>query len=137
MKRPFPATLTLWLVLITTTINLIRLWTSISWAQALNEFQVSTDPRFSAFVGGLWATAGLILFWSLWRNKAWAGKMLVITGAGYTIWYWTERIFLPHPRPNLIFAVIVNLALLVLIIITNILLSREAYEQRIENPEIE
>ena len=106
-----------------------------TWTGTLNEFQVSTDPRLSAAIGGVWVAAGCILGWGIWRNKAWAGKMLIGTGAGYTVWYWAERIFLQSPRQNLTFAVIVNLALLGLIIITNILLSREAHEQRIENPE--
>jgi len=135
MKRPFPATLTLWLVLITTIMNIIRVWTSITWGGVLGEFQASTDPRLSSFVGGFWSVAGAILYWGLRQRKAWAGKMLIAAGAGYTIWYWIERIFLQSPRPNLIYTVIVNLLLLVLIIITNNLLSREAYEQHIENPE--
>ena len=135
MNRPFPATLTLWLVLITTIMNIIRVWTSITWDGVLDEFQVRIDPRLSSSIGGFWFIAGSILYWGLRQKKAWAGKMLIAAGAGYTIWYWIERIFLQSPRPNLIYTVIVNLLLLVLIIITNILLSREAHEQHIENPE--
>ena len=137
MKRPIPATLTLWLVLIATIINITRVWTSISWIGVLDEFQVSTSPVVSTAVGGFWSVIGGILYWGLLQKKVWAGKMLIAAGAGYMVWYWAERMLLQSPRPNLIFAVILNLLLLVLIIITNILLSREAHEQFTENSKTE
>lgn len=63
--------------------------------------------------------------------------MLPGAGAGYTVWYWSERFFFQNPRPNLIFAVIVNLGFLILIFFTTTSLSREAYERKIENPKVE
>lgn len=134
MKRSFPVTLTLWLVLITITWNLIRLWTSLAWSGVLTEFSVRLAPNLSAGIGGIWVVIGCLLYWGIWQKKAWAGKMLLATGAGYTVWYWSERFFFQNPRPNAMFAVIVNLGILILIYLANKSLSREAYERKNETP---
>ncbi len=137
MKRPFSVTLTLWAVLITITWNLLRLWTSLAWSDVLKEFSARLAPNISAGIGGVWVILGCVLYWGIWQKKSWAGKMLLVTGAGYTVWYWSERFFFQNPRPNTMFAVIVNLGYLILIYFANKSLLREAYERIIENPEIE
>lgn len=63
--------------------------------------------------------------------------MLLGAAAGYSVWYWIERLFWQHPRPNTIFAVFVQLACFTLIYITLKSLSREAYERNSENPATE
>lgn len=115
MKRPISVTLALGAVLMTTTWNLLRAWTSIAWSGVLTEFSVRPPPLAGAFIGIGWTAAGCIVGWGIWREKAWAGKTLLGAAAGYTVWYWGERIVFQEPRPNLWFAVIVNLALLVLV----------------------
>lgn len=137
MRRSFSVTLTLWLVLITITWNIIRLWTSLAWSGVLVEFSARLAPRVSASMGGIWIIVGGILYWGIWQEKAWSGKMLLGTAAGYTVWYWGERLFFQNPRPNAMFAVIVNLGLLILIFFASKSLSREAYERKNENPGIE
>lgn len=137
MKRSFPVTLTQWLVLITITWNIIRIWTSLAWSAILIEFSTSISPIASAIIGGIWVVLACILYWSIWQEQAWAGKMLLGTVAGYTVWYWSERLFFQNPRPNAVFAVIVNLGLFIIIYFANKSLSREAYERKIENPSIE
>ncbi len=137
MKRPFPVTLAQWMVLITLIWNLIRMWTVLAWSAALLEFSASLPPIASAIMGGVWASIGGILYWSIWQKKAWAGKMLLGAAASYTVWYWSERLFFQNPRPNTIFAVIVNLGLFIIIYFANKSISREAYERENENPGIE
>jgi hypothetical protein len=137
MKRRFPVTLTLWVVLILSTWNALRAWTSISWSGVLAEFSVRVAPAVSAVIGMVWALIGILVYWGVWQKKAWAGKMLLGAAAGYTVWYWSERLFLQNPRPNLVFAVIINLGLLVVIFFATKSLSREAYERNIENPKTE
>lgn len=136
MKRAISVTLTLWVVLIIITWNIIRLWTSLAWGAVLTEFSVRLAPTVSAVMGGLWVFIGCVLYFGIWQEKAWAGKMLLGTAAGYTVWYWSERLFFQNPRPNTLFAVIVNLGLLVLILFATKSLSREAYERKIENQKI-
>ncbi|MCL4274244.1 MAG: hypothetical protein KJZ77_10270 [Anaerolineales bacterium] len=137
MKRPFPETLTLWVVLMLTMWNAVRAWTSLAWSGILTEFSARIAPAVSAGIGVFWAVAGAILLWGIWQKKAWAGKMLLGTAAGYTVWYWGERLFLQNPRPNAWFAVIVNLGVMTIILLAVRSISREAYERTIENPKTE
>ncbi|RJP53836.1 MAG: hypothetical protein C4586_00840 [Anaerolineaceae bacterium] len=137
MKRPFPVTLTLWLVLITITWNILRVWTSIAWNNVLIKFSASLPPAISAFIGGIWVVTGLVICWGIWQGRVWAGKMLFGAAAGYTVWYWSERFFFHNQRSNTIFAVIVNLGLLIPIFFATKSLSREAHEREFENPKVE
>ena len=137
MKRPFSVTLTGWVVLILTSWNAIRLWTSIAWSEVLTEFSVRIAPAASAVIAAIWVVGGLILLWSMWRKKAWSAKLLLGMAAAYTVWYWSERLIFQNPRTNVPFAVILNLILLVFIYFASRSLTREAYERNIENPKTE
>ena len=136
-KPPFRVTLLLLLVLILTTWNAIRLWTAIAWHNILNEFSAQPTSTITAISGATWMVIGIILLWSIWQKKAWAAKLLLGTAAGYSVWYWSERLIWQNPHPNWLFAVIVNLVLIVFILFTIKSLMREAHERNIENPKID
>ena len=135
-KPPFRVTLLLWLVLFLTAWNALRLWTAISWFNVLNEYSASPNPAITAFSGAFWVAIGIILIWGIWQRKPWTVKLLLGATAGYTVWYWSERLFWQSPHPNWPFAVIVNLALIIFILFTTRPLTREAHERKIEHPEI-
>lgn len=137
MKRPFPVTLTLWMVLSMIIWNAVRAWTSLAWSEILNEFSITPAPIVGGMVGGIWAVIGAILYWGIWQKKAWSVKMLPGVAAGCTVWYWGERLMWQNPRPNLTFAVIVNLMILIVVIIAIKSLSREAYERKSENQKVD
>lgn len=137
MKRPFIVTLTGELVLIFTAWNVLRLWTSLAWNATLSEYPLRISPAASAAIGFIWAIAGLIVWWELWQRKAWSFKLLVGLAATYTVWYWCERLLWQNPRPNVPFAVFVNLVLFVFIYFVWKTISREAYERNTENPKVE
>ena len=137
MKRPFSVTLTGWVVLILTSCNAIRLWTSIAWNDVLIECSVRVAPTVSAVIAAIWVVGGVVLLWSMWRKKDWSAKFLLGMAAAYTVWYWSERLILQNPRANVPFAVILNLILLVFIYFASRSLTREAYERNIENPKTE
>jgi hypothetical protein len=135
-QASFRVTLLLWLVLFLTAWNALRLWTAIAWHNVLNEF--SAQPTtITAISGAIWMLTGIILLWSIWQKKAWAAKLLLGVAAGYTVWYWCERLFWQNPHPNWPFAVIVNLVLIFFILFTTKTLTREAHERKIENPKID
>jgi len=136
-KLPFRVTLLYVLVLTLSAWNGLRLWTALAWRNILTEFSASPSPIVIAVSGAFWMVTGIILLWSIWQKKAWSATLLVGVAAGYTIWYWSERLIWQIPHPNWLFAVIVNLALLVFILFTAKLLTREAHERKNENPKID
>ena len=136
-KLPFRVTLLYWLVLTLSAWNGLRLWTALAWQNILTEFSASPPPIITSISGAVWMVTGIILLWSIWQKKAWAAKMLLGVAAGYSVWYWSERLIWQSPHPNWLFAVIVNLALLVFILFTAKLLTREAHERKNASPKIE
>ncbi len=137
MKRPFPVTLTVVLVLMLAVWNALRAWTSIRWQETLVEFGSNISPVLSAAFGVLWFVIGIVVLIGIWQRKPWSGKMLIGAAAGYTVWAWSGRFLWQTPRPDIVFTIIINLACLVLIYFTSKLLTREAYERNTENPEVE
>lgn len=133
MNRPISVTLTLIVVLILTTWNLIKAWTALAWQNVLTEFEISLMPEIMAVVSIMWVLVGLVLFWGMLQKKVWSKKMLVGTAISYTVWFWSERIIWQNSQTNTIFVVSVNIILLIIIYFA----TREAYERTIENPEIE
>jgi hypothetical protein len=136
-KRPFRVTLLALLVLFLTVWNAIRVWTALEWRDVLNEFSSQPTSTITAASGALWTVIGIFVLWSIWQQKAWTAKLLPGAAAGYTVWYWSERLIWQSPHPNWPFAVIVNLALIIFILFCIKSLSQEAYERKIENPKTE
>ncbi|HMX73066.1 MAG TPA: hypothetical protein PKE35_02375 [Anaerolineales bacterium] len=136
-KFSFRATLLQMLVLTLTAFNLLRMWTALAWQDILTEFSTQPSPIVLAVSGAVWALCGIVLLWGIWRKTAWAEKLLLGASAGYSLWYWTERLAWQNPHPNWLFAVIVNLAIIVFILFSKKSLTREAYERNIENPKID
>jgi hypothetical protein len=136
-KTSFRATLLLILVLSLTAWNILRLWTALAWRGALTEFAGAQIFALTAIGGAAWSGAGVFVAWSILREKKWAAKALSAAAVAYSIWYWVERLVWQSPRPNWLFAVIVNLILILFILLITKSLSREAYERKIEDPTIE
>lgn len=136
-RPPFRVTLLLLLVLSLTAWNILRLWTSLTWRPALTEFAGARISAVITISAAVWIFVGIFVAWSILQRKNWAAKILVAAASAYSIWYWVERLVWQNPRPNGLFAVIVNLALILFILFTIKSLSREAYERKIEHPAIE
>jgi hypothetical protein len=128
-KRPFRVTLLALLVLFLTVWNAIRVWTALEWRDVLNEFSSQPTSTITAASGALWTVIGIFVLWSIWQQKAWTAKLLPGAAAGYTVWYWSERLIWQSPHPNWPFAVIVNLALIIFILFCIKSKSQEACKQ--------
>jgi hypothetical protein len=136
-KLPFRVTLLYWLVLTISAWNGLRLWTALAWHRILDEFSAQPTSTITAVSGAVWLITGIILLWSISQEKAWAAKMLLGVAAGYSLWYWSERLIWQAPHPNWLFAVIVNLGLIIFILFASKSLSREAHERNNENPKVD
>jgi len=117
MKRPFSATILLWLVLILITWSGLRLLSAIQWWGTLLEFASPPGPLYIAISGGLWLIAGIILLWGMWRIKAWIRHALLGTGAGFTVWYWGDRLLIQSAHENWPFATGATILLLIIVIV--------------------
>jgi hypothetical protein len=115
-KNHLRATPLIGVVLILTYWHATRLWTAAAWYDVLREYVPAPGAVYTAFSGAFWLGVGSTLAWSLWREKAWAAKMLIGAAAGYTVWYWCDRLIFQVPRTNWPFILAVNLFLLVYIL---------------------
>jgi len=89
-------------------------------------------------LGGIfWAFTGIFLLWSVLKQKRWATSAPRLFSAAYLLWYWAERLTLQSPRPNAMFAVIVQVILFIFILFATKPLMREAYEPEPQNPKVE
>ncbi len=129
-KFPFRVTLLLCLVLLFTAWNILRVWTVLTWQSTLYEFSNRPSVWIIVTSGFLWSLTGLLIIWSIWQEKPWANKLLLGATAGYTVWLWCERLFWQMPRPNWLFAVILNLVLVIFILFTTKSPPREAHERK-------
>jgi hypothetical protein len=128
-NRPFRVTLSLWLVLLFTIWNILRVWTAIEWRAVLLEFGVLLGPVYLVISGALWFVVGVALIIGILRIITWARFVLLWRAAGYTIWYWIDRLVWQEPRPNWPFVLILNLVLLVFVIFASNSLARNSYER--------
>ncbi|GAB4420586.1 MAG: hypothetical protein Kow002_09030 [Anaerolineales bacterium] len=114
MKRPFSVTILLYLVLSLIAWSALRLIAILRWWQTLQTYSGGIWPPYVAVSAVFWLTIGLTLLWGLIRKNAWVQNMLPITGAGYTVWYWCDRLFIQWPHANWLFALIANILLLLI-----------------------
>ena len=60
---------------------------------------------------------GIGLLWGMWQAKAWIRYGLLGAGAGFTVWYWCDRLLLQTSRVNWPFALGATVLLLILVMI--------------------
>ena len=130
-KQPFRVTLLLWLVLLFTSWNALRVWTAFSWRNVLNEF--SGAPLYIGVSGLIWMGIGIWLLLSLLQKKPSARILLIASASSYSVWIWIERLFLQIPRGNWPFTLVINLILLFFVLFTSNYWKREAHERKSED----
>ena len=97
-------------------------------------------PLYILLSGGFWLIAGLLLLWGLWQGKTWGWLAAIGCAAGYTIWYWVDRLVLQQPHANWPFALVANIVLLLLFLIplclsnTRLFFQRDIYERKPQDP---
>ena len=117
MKRPFSVTILLWLVLSLTAWSGLRLVSAILWWRTLLEFAASPGPLYIAISAGIWLIVGVGLLWGMWQVKAWIRYALFGAVAGFSLWYWCDRLLLQASRENWPFALGATVLLLILVMI--------------------
>ena len=141
LKLSIQVTLLLWLVLILTAWNAVRLVTGITWRDTLETYVRYPGSIYIIATGSFWTLAGLFILWSWWNGKRFTRAALLIASGLYTLWGWADRLFVQAVmRPNWPFDLVVTILLLAFsaAVILNpknlIYFQREAYERKSENP---
>ncbi len=112
-KFPFRITLIVWLVLITSAWNVVRLATAWSWRANLETYSPYPGVFYIAITGLIWALAGLLVLWSFWRGKRWTRPLFLIAAGAYCAWVWVDRLLAPsHLQANWPFDLLVTAVLL-------------------------
>lgn len=134
---PFRVSLLLSLLMLFTAWNVLRAQNALARGALFLQYGGLRAFLPAALGGIFWALAGIFLLWSVFKWKRWAGKACRLAAAAYLAFYWAERLLLQAPRPNWMFAVIVQVTLFVFILFATKSLLREAYEREPQNPKVE
>jgi hypothetical protein len=111
-RRPASIIIFVVLVLCLTLWNGLRLGAAIAFWRVLTEYYAKAGPAYIALSGGFWLVCGLALIYGLWQGKPWAWKAAIGGAAGYTLWYWLDRLFLQQPQANWSFTLATTIILL-------------------------
>src|ERR1700690_1126640 len=112
-KLPLRITLLLWLVLIITSWNMVRLATSIGWHVTLETYAPWPGPFYIGLTGAIWSLIGMVLFWGFLISASWTRLALLIGGYLYSIWFWVDRLFVQSQvRANWLFDLLATIILL-------------------------
>jgi len=117
MKRPFSVTILLWLVLSLTAWSGLRLYSAIRGWDTLHEFASPPGPWYIAISGGIWLMVSFLLLWGMWQAKVWIRYAIFGAGAGFTVWYWSDRFLFHISSANWLFMLIGTVLLLILVMI--------------------
>ena len=135
MKRPLSVTILLWLVLSLTAWSGLRLYTSIQWWSTLIEFASPPGPWYITISAAVWLTVSLFLLWGMWQAEDWIRYALLGAGAGFTVWFWSDRFLYQPSNTNGLFVLLINILLLIILSVCvfapgtkAFLLKREAHD---------
>ena len=112
-QRPLAVTLLALLVLTFTVMNAVRFGAALAFWDILLQYAPRPGPIYVAASGLIWALAGLPLCWGLWTGRRWAQLASALALGLFTAYYWTDRQLFQSVRANGLFALVVNLVLLI------------------------
>jgi hypothetical protein len=99
-SRPIRVTLLAVGVLTITSLYLLRLVEALRQWQFLNDLP-GVSPVYLALTGLIWASAGLLLFWGLWRGQARAARFAPGYLLVFALYYWLDRLFVANSAVSL------------------------------------
>jgi hypothetical protein len=94
-SRPIRVTLLAVGVLTITSLHLLRLVEAV-WQWQFLTGLTGVSPVYLALTGLIWASAGLLLFWGLWRGHARAARFAPGYLLVFALYYWLDRIFIAN-----------------------------------------
>jgi uncharacterized membrane protein len=99
-KRPFVATILIIVVLIFTSLNIIRTITSLQSWSFLESLPLQIPVIYLIISGLIWALLGFFLLISYVLKKKWTLPLSTIMFIGYPTYYWIDRLFISKRTIN-------------------------------------
>jgi hypothetical protein len=132
---PFRVTVLIWVVLILTAWNALRLWTAFAWKTQISEYAPQSGPLYIGLTGAVWVTIGLGTLWGIWQPGKRSRLLTVGAAVVYSAWYWSDRLLMQEKRSDWLFVAALNLLLLTWVVFStkSRYFQREAYEREPEN----
>ncbi len=112
-RLPLRITLLLILVLITTVLNAVRLYTAIAWSGTLKTYMPGLLVAYIAVTGAIWMLMGCFVLWAFWRRIRYSRWIILAAAVVYALWAWADRLLVQSgSHANWQFALIGTLVLL-------------------------
>jgi hypothetical protein len=90
-RRPFAVTILIVVVLIFTSLNILRMITAISDRDFLNSLPMAVPVIYLITSGAIWGGIGIILVLGLLDGRKWSLQMAQVITILYTVYYWVDR----------------------------------------------
>jgi hypothetical protein len=116
VSRPFSVTMLAIGVLTLAGLNLIRAVAAFQQMEFLTDL-LPVSPIYLIVSGLVWGVVGLVLAFWLWSGHPAAAGGTLAAALAYSLYYWIDRSLLAGnpPAANWLFALLVNLSLLVVV----------------------
>ena len=112
-RLPLRITLLLWLVLIITALNLVRLLTAAAWRHTLETYVPGALVTYIAISGAAWVLVGLFVLWYFWRGGRRTRTVFLLAAVSYGVWILADRLLMqPHLLGNWLFALLTTVLLI-------------------------
>jgi len=93
-RRPCGVTFLILVVLIFTSLNILRAVTAIHDWEILTDTITAIPVLYIAVTGAIWTGIGLILLFGLWTRRRWSRTMTLIAVITYGCYYWSDRLLI-------------------------------------------
>jgi len=140
-KRPFSATLLLWMVLSLLAWGVVRLAASLRAWNVLSEFGSSLSPVYLSITGAGWGATGCVLLFGVLSIRSWVRPAIITSTMLWLLEYWLERIFFQVERTNAGFAIMMTFISIALVAFAamhpktkTFFTKSEEHEQPVKNP---
>jgi hypothetical protein len=93
-RRPFGVTFLILVVLIFTSLNVLRMVTAIRKWDFLQDTIPGIPVLYLVITGAIWSGIGIPLLYGLWTRRQWSRTMAIIAVITYSGYYWSDRLML-------------------------------------------
>lgn len=113
LRRPRMVTVICLMFLLISVSHLFKFIQVLLNLRILQSLPLTVSPGYLAVDGLVWGVSGLILSWSLWTGRPWAGKASLVLTLLFAATFWIDLIWVSEPEQlqtrwliNLVFTVL-------------------------------